>query len=129
MLRRIVIILILFVPAAGTVRELFALARQASAWRAPRDAVREAIEARAPRGGAVDIVMLSAAARERAVFLGASLGARDVRFFDGWAAWRMRKRAIFMHDARAVNAAPGPPPGPPNVVVEIGEKARIVTPR
>jgi hypothetical protein len=128
-LRRIVIVLILFVPAAWTVMGLVSLTRQTLDWRAPADPLREEIEARVPRGGTVDIVMLTPGARERAVFLGADLHPRDVRFFEGWEAWRARRRAIFMHDARAVNAPPGPPPGPPHLVVEIGEKARIVRPR
>ena len=67
----------------------------------------------------VDFIMLKPAARDIAVLSAAELYPRDVRFFDGWEAWKQRKRAEFLHDPRAVNAPPGSKPGPARLVVVI----------
>ncbi len=72
-------------------------------WYASVQHLRTAIPAKAT----VDFVMLTPDARDLAVLGGAELQPRDVRFFDGWEAWKLRKRAEFLHDARAANAAPG----------------------
>jgi len=71
----------------------------------------------------IDFVMLTPAARDVAVLAGATLQPRDCRYFDGWDAWRARRRAEFLHDARAANAVPGPPPGPADVVVVVDAAA------
>lgn len=63
-----------------------------------------------PENAAVDIVMLTPAARDIAVLAGTALFPRDCRFFDGWDAWQRRSPAIFIHDARAVNAPAGAKP-------------------
>jgi hypothetical protein len=122
-LRRLAIVL-LAIPAIGTATDLASSARAAANFEPPGPSLAQRI----PRTATVDIVMLSPRARESAVFLGAELAPRDVRFFDGWEAWRARRRAAFMNDPRAVNAAPGPPPGRPALVIEIGEAIRILPP-
>ena len=71
----------------------------------------------------IDFVMLTPAACDVAVLAGAVLQPRDCRYFDGWDAWRARRRAEFLHDARAANAVPGPPPGPAAVVVVVDAAA------
>ncbi|HEV2721561.1 MAG TPA: hypothetical protein VG323_16180 [Thermoanaerobaculia bacterium] len=76
-----------------------------------------------PPTASIDFVMLTPAARDAAILAGAALQPRDCRYFDGWEAWRVRRRAEFVHDARAVNAAPGPPPGPADVVVAVDAAA------
>jgi hypothetical protein len=90
-----------------------------------------ALRTAVPEEGAVDFVMARPAARDFAVLAGAVMHPRDVRFFDGWPAWRERRRADFVHDARAVNAAPGPAPGAAAVVVLIDPEAtpqfRVIT--
>ncbi len=82
-----------------------------------------ALDRAVPRDSAIDFVMLKPGARDIAVLAGAILQPRDVRFFDGWDAWRARRRAAFMHDAHAVNAAPGPPPAPAPVVIAVDAEA------
>jgi hypothetical protein len=77
-----------------------------------------------PPHEAVDFVMTKPPARDIAVLAGAELGPRDVRFFDGWDAWRARKRADFLHDARAANAIPAPPPSVARYVVAVDPDAR-----
>jgi len=77
-----------------------------------------------PDDATIDIVMLSPAGRDLAVLSGAVLQPRDCRFFDGWDAWKRRERADFLHDDRAANAAPGPPPGPAAFVIAIDPGAR-----
>ena len=67
----------------------------------------------------IDFVMLTPAARDVAVLAGAALQPRDCRYFDGWDAWRARRHAEFLHDARAANAVAGPPPAPADVVVVV----------
>lgn len=95
----------------------------------------EAVELgrRVPRHGSIDFVMVTPNARDIAVLAGAVLQPRDVRFFDGWDAWRTRTRARFLHDERAANAAAGPPPAPSDVVVAVDPAAtpqfRVVSPR
>lgn len=132
---------VLFLPALGTARGLWSAVREAAALRAHAPAERkrivygdwigvvEQIRARVPPGGSVDVVMLTPRAREIAVFAGAELRQRDVRFFDGWEAWRARRRAAFFHDHRAANAPPAPPPGPASVVVTVDDTMRIVRAR
>ncbi len=63
-----------------------------------------------PPAAPVDLVMIGPDARDVAVLSGALLHPRDCRFFDGWEAWKRRERARFLHDDRAANAVPGPPP-------------------
>lgn len=79
------------------------------------------IRASVPERASVDIVMANADARDTAVFAGAMLEPRDVRYFAGWDAFRRRERARFLLDARAANAPPGPPPGPADAVLLIDE--------
>lgn len=85
------------------------------------DAMR--LRAETPPNASIDFVMLTPAARDAAILAGAALQPRDCRYFDGWEAWRARRRAEFVHDARAVNAPPGPPPGPADVVVAVDAAA------
>jgi hypothetical protein len=122
-LRRLAIVL-LAIPGIGTATDLASSVRAAASFTPPAASLADRI----PPAATVDIVMLGPGARESAVFLGAELAPRDVRFFDGWEAWRARRRAVFMNDPRAANAAPGPPPGPATVVLEIGESIRIMPP-
>jgi len=81
------------------------------------------LQAAVPRTASIDFVMLTPAARDVAVLAGATLQPRDCRFFDGWDAWRARRRFAFLQDARAANAAPGPPPGPADAVVVVDASA------
>lgn len=81
------------------------------------------LQAALPRNASIDFVMLTPAARDVAVLAGAALQPRDCRFFDGWDAWRARRRYAFLRDARAANAAPGPPPGPADAVVVVDAAA------
>ena len=90
-----------------------------SPWYAEAVALRDAI----PVHYAIDFVMQSANARDISVLAGAVLAPRDVRFFDSWESWRSRRRAKFLHDDRAVNAAPGPPPSPADVVILVDPAA------
>jgi len=85
------------------------------------DALR--LQREVPSTKSIDFVMLTPAARDVAVLAGATLQPRDCRYFDGWDAWRARRRAEFLHDARAANAVPGPPPGPADVVVVVDAAA------
>jgi len=137
----LVAIAVLLLPAVGTACGLWSSIREAAALRQHSVAdrkriaygawvpVAEEIRARVPPGGSVDVVMLTPHARETAVFAGAELAPRDVRFFDGWEAWRARRRATFFHDARAANAPAGPVPGAASLVVTIDSEMRIVTAR
>ena len=77
----------------------------------------EEIRASVPQHASIDFVLLRPEARDLAVLAGALMYPRDARYFDGWDAWRARRRAEFMNDSRAVNAAPGPPPPPAPFVV------------
>jgi hypothetical protein len=76
-----------------------------------------------PPDATIDFVMLRAEARDIAVLGAAELQPRDVRLFDGWDAWKRRQRAELLHDARAANAAPGPPPGAARFVVIVDPAA------
>ena len=76
-----------------------------------------------PPSATIDFVMLRPEARDIAVLGAAELQPRDVRLFDGWEAWRQRRRAELLHDARAANAAPGPPPSPAQFVVVVDPAA------
>lgn len=72
-----------------------------------------------PPSATIDFVMLRPEARDIAVLGAAELQPRDVRLFDGWEAWKQRKRAELLHDTRAANAAPGPPPSRARLVVTV----------
>lgn len=138
---QVLAVVVLLMPAIGTMRDLSFSVREAAALRghAPAERKRvvlgtwvsvvEEIRARVPAGGSVDVVMLTPQAREMAVFAGAELARRDVRFFDGWEAWRARERATFFRDDRAANAPAGSTPGPASLVVTIDSEMRIVTAR
>jgi len=76
-----------------------------------------------PPDATIDFVMLRPEARDIAVLGAAELQPRDVRLFDGWNAWKRRKRAELLHDARAANAAPGPPPSRAQLVVIVDPQA------
>lgn len=140
-LTHLVMIVILALPSAKTARDLRSSVREGAALRehSPEQRKRivygtwvpvvEEIRARVPAGGSVDIVMLTPQARETAVFAGAELAQRDVRFFDGWEAWRAREPATFFHDDRAANAPPGSLPGAAALVVSVDSEVRIVTSR
>ena len=138
---RVALVLLLLLPAVTTGRDLWTSLRTAAALRElPVDErrrvlygdwvrVTDQIRATVPPGDSVDMVMLTPAARELAVFAGVELGLRDVRFFEGWDAWRSRHRAQFMGDPRAVNAPPGPLPPAARVVVAVDTELRIVSSR
>ena len=85
-----------------------------------------------PSDATIDFVMVRPEARDIAVLGAAELQPRDVRLFDGWTAWELRTRAELLHDARAANAVPGPPPSPARFVVSVDPQAaeplQIVTP-
>jgi hypothetical protein len=83
------------------------------------------LRAAMPANATIDFVMLVPEARDIAVLGGADLQPRDVRFFDGWDAWKLRKRAEFLHDARAANAPPGPPPPPAQFVVAVDPRKKL----
>lgn len=72
-----------------------------------------------PESASVDVVMLTPQARDVAVLAGPLLQPRDVRYFDGRGAWLRRERARFLHDDKASNAIPGPPPGAAAVTLSI----------
>lgn len=72
-----------------------------------------------PRHASIDLVMISPRTRDVAVLAGPLLQPRDVRYFDGFADWQARRRAVFLHDDKAANAIPGPPPGPADVTVVV----------
>lgn len=102
---------------------------EASSFRPSEDPVLEEVRGRVPSDGSVDIVMLSGDASQSAVFAGVALAPRDVRFFSGWDDWRARRRAIFFRDARAANAAEGPPPAAATIVLTVDGQGRIAAPR
>lgn len=122
---------LLALPALETVRGLRDEARRAWALRGETDEVRrrvvlgswhavvEEVRGRVPESGAIDFVMVTPEGRDVAVFAGAALAPRDCRYFDGWDDWRARRRAVFFHDDRAANAAPGPAPGEADLVVVV----------
>ena len=140
MLRWVVVAVLLF-PAVTTARGLWSAIRETVALRDKPLSERkrivygdwfkviEEVGRRIPKDAAVDVVMLTPRSREMAVFAGAELRGRDVRFFEGWEAWRGRQRAIFMRDPRAVNAPSAAPPGPAAIVLEAGDELRIAIPR
>jgi hypothetical protein len=70
-----------------------------------------------PPASTIDFVMLRPEARDIVVLGAAELQPRDVRLFDGWAAWKRRERAILLHDDRAANAVPGAAPRVADVIV------------
>jgi hypothetical protein len=76
-----------------------------------------------PPNATIDFVMLRPEARDIAVLAAAELQPRDVRLFDGWDAWKQRKRAVLLHDARAANAAVRPPPPRGQFVVAVDPNA------
>lgn len=76
----------------------------------------------------VDIIMSSPKSAELAVFTSSALAPRPCRIFLGEDGWRRRERATFVHDSRAVNAPPGPPPGPANVVLVAEERELRIRP-
>lgn len=76
-----------------------------------------------PSNATIDFVLIRPEARDIAVLGAAELQPRDVRLFDGWDAWRARRRAILLHDDRAANAVPGPPPGVAQFVVIVDPAA------
>jgi hypothetical protein len=76
-----------------------------------------------PANATIDFVMLRPEARDIAILGAAELQPRDVRLFDGWDAWKQRRRAELLHDARAANAAPGPPPPRARFVVAVDPSA------
>lgn len=78
-----------------------------------------AIRSGLPVASSIDFVMLTPQARDVAVLAGPLLQPRDVRYFDGWEAWRRRERARFFHDDKATNAIPGPPPAAADVTLSI----------
>jgi hypothetical protein len=78
-----------------------------------------------PADATIDFVMLRPEARDIAVLGAAELQPRDVRLFDGWDAWKQRRRAELLHDARAANAvAAAPPPSPARFVVVVDPTAQ-----
>lgn len=79
-------------------------------------ALRDAV----PANASIDMVMIVPGARDVAVLAGPLLQPRDVRYFDGWTAWRHRTRARFLHDERAANAVSNRPlPGRAHMTVAV----------
>ena len=76
-----------------------------------------------PANATIDFVMVRPEARDIAVLAAAELQPRDVRLFDGWDAWKARRRAELLHDARAANAVPGAPPAPAQFVFMVDPAA------
>jgi hypothetical protein len=76
-----------------------------------------------PPDASIDFVMLRPDARDLAVLAAAELQPRDVRLFDGWTAWKQRRRAALLHDRKAANAASASPPSPAQIVVVIDPAA------
>lgn len=76
-----------------------------------------------PVNATIDFVMVRPEARDIAVLAAAELQPRDVRLFDGWEAWKERRRAMLLHDARAANAVPGPPPAAAHFVFAVDPAA------
>lgn len=76
-----------------------------------------------PANATIDFVMVRPEARDIAVLAAAELQPRDVRLFDGWEAWKERRRAVLLHDARAANAVPGPRPAPAQFVFVVDPAA------
>jgi hypothetical protein len=70
----------------------------------------------------VDIVMTSDNERDLAVFTGAFLAPREIRYFAGMDAWRLRQRAIFFHDDSSANAPNAVPPGRAAVTVVLDQR-------
>ena len=70
----------------------------------------EQVKKATPPNATIDFVMARPEARDIAVLGAAELQPRDVRLFDGMDAWKSRTRAVLLHDDRAANAVPGPPP-------------------
>ncbi|HYC60009.1 MAG TPA: hypothetical protein VEK79_10650 [Thermoanaerobaculia bacterium] len=132
--RRIVIaiaFLLIVAPAVPTsVRSLAQRARAAHDLRALPPDVREraifgwpVVIAREVAGAhSVDLVMTSASERDLAVFTGALLAPREIRYFAGMDAWRLRQRAIFFHDSSSANAPNPLPPGRAAVTVVLDQR-------
>lgn len=81
------------------------------------------LRAATPSNATIDFVMVRPEARDIAVLGAAELQPRDVRLFDGWDAWKQRRRAVLLHDDRAANAVAGPPPSPAQFVVAVDPQA------
>ena len=81
------------------------------------------LRAATPANATIDFVMVRPEARDIAVLGAAELQPRDVRLFDGWDAWRQRRRAVLLHADRAANAVAGPPPSPAQFVVVVDPQA------
>lgn len=95
---------------------------------------REAEEVRAATepGTPIDLVIRSEGDLLFAEMAETGLHLRDCRTFAGWEAWRRRERIRFHPDPRSVNQAPGPPPGPAQLVLavrpDLGRLIEVVTP-
>ena len=70
----------------------------------------------------IDLVMTSDSERDLAVFTGALLAPREIRYFAGMEAWRLRQRAIFFHDSSSANAPNVVPPGRAAVTVVLDQR-------
>lgn len=70
----------------------------------------------------IDLVMTSGDERDLAVFTGALLAPREVRYFAGMEAWRLRQRAIFFHDSSSANAPTTEPPPRAAVTVVLDQR-------
>lgn len=70
----------------------------------------------------VDLVMTSNHERDLAVFTGALLAPREIRYFSGMDAWRLRQRAIFFHDDTSANAPNQVPPPRADVTVVLDQR-------
>lgn len=70
----------------------------------------------------VDLVMTSGDERDLAVFTGALLAPREIRYFSGMEAWRLRQRAIFFHDSTSANAPNIAPPPRADVTVVLDQR-------
>jgi hypothetical protein len=129
--RRVLPALILLATLPWAADDFLALGKLANAQRSLAMEQRKAslfgawyVEARAlrdslPPGATVDFVMTDGAAGDIAVLAAAELQPHDVRFFEGWDAWRARERAIFLRDEKAANAPNLTPPALSDVVVAV----------
>ena len=70
-----------------------------------------------PPRARVDLVAIDAADLELAPFVAAALFPHPVWCFEGWENWQRRAPAVFIRDARGVNAAAGAPPRSDAVVI------------
>ena len=133
--RRRIVVAIAFVlivaPAVpATMRALTQRARDARYLRSlpPNERARaifgwpEVIAREVQGARSIDFVMTSDNERDLAVFTGALLAPREIRYFSGMDAWRRRERAIFFRDNTSANAPNPAPPSRADVTVVLDQR-------